>query len=226
MANNLTALNTNDVTEYKLITVFENGIDTTLSINVPVLLIAILLTLIGVLIVKWLFGWSFKNFLVDEITLKDPYTGSTVKIKANKEDRKVAHKIWTELVTRKAAIPFEKNKDVIIEVYDSWHTLFQCVREQISLIPIEKMNGREKKDIEALIDISISVLNEGLRPHLTQWQAKFRAWYTAEKEVKPEKSPQEIQENYPHYEELVDDIILVNEKLISWADELKKLARA
>ena len=36
------------ITEYKLVTVYENGLDTTLSINVPVLLIAIFLSLISV----------------------------------------------------------------------------------------------------------------------------------------------------------------------------------
>ena len=175
---------------------------------------------------KWIFGWTFKNFLVEEVTLKDPYTKSTIKIKANKEDKKVAHKIWTELITRKAAIPFEKDKDVIVEVYDSWYTLFNCVREQISLIPVEKMNGKEQKNIEALIDISTNVLNEGLRPHLTQWQAKFRAWYAVNIDAEPGKTPQEIQKSYPHYEELVNDVMNVNEKLISFATELKKLARA
>ncbi|MCJ8352353.1 hypothetical protein [Moritella sp.] len=115
-----------------------------------------------------------------------------------------------------------------MEIYNSWHTLFQCVREQIAVIPVEKLRGREKTDIEQLIDISTNVLNEGLRPHLTEWQAKYRAWYELAKDSNDNKSksPQEIQRQFPQYDQLVSDIENVNSKLKEFADELKKIVRA
>ena len=62
---------------------------------------------------------GLKSFNTEEITITEPFTKTKVKLKANIEDKKIAHKIWTELITRKAALPFERDKDVITEVYDS-----------------------------------------------------------------------------------------------------------
>lgn len=59
----------------------------------------------------------------------------TAEFRPNKTDLQIAHKIWTELITRKAAIPIDKENDVIEEIYDSWHVLFQKVRDFISEIP-------------------------------------------------------------------------------------------
>jgi hypothetical protein len=207
-----------------IITVTVDGMNTALNLNLPILC----LSMIAFIIVFILFRiaiWGGKGFKAEEITITEPFTKTKIKIKANIEDKKVAHRIWTELITRKAALPFQRKKDVIIDVYDSWHTLFQCIREQISLIPVEKLNGRQKIDTEKLIDISTKVLNEGLRPHLTEWQAKYRKWYEVAKEDN-NKSPQEIQEDYPCYEQLVSDLESVNVNLSIFADELKKIVRA
>ncbi|MDR9827714.1 hypothetical protein RCJ22_19110, partial [Vibrio sp. FNV 38] len=200
---------------------------TTLNLNLP-LSIALVIVVLVVFFLLRKISLKFKGFSTDEITVKEPFTGTEVKIKANTEDKKIAHKIWTELITRKAAIPFQRDKDVIVEVYDSWHTLFQCVREQISAIPVEKLRGREKVDIEQLIDISTKVLNEGLRPHLTEWQARYRAWYShaQNEEQNSDLTPQELQRKYPLYDELVSDIESVNSKLAVFAHELKKIVRS
>jgi hypothetical protein len=201
-----------------------DGLDSTLNVNLSVAGIVVIVILILIIISKFCFK-KLKGYGVEEITITDPFTNTQIKIKANIEDKKVAHKIWTELVTRKAALPFQRDKDVIIEVYDSWYALFKCVREQIAAIPVEKLSGREKTDIEALIDISMKVLNEGLRPHLTDWQAKYRVWYEENKIQKPSMSPQELQRTYPEYEQLVSSLECVNVKLKRFSEELKKIVR-
>lgn len=215
----------NKPVEFHLLSVTFDGFGTVLNLNLPVSIGIVLAIFIGIALLKNILA-GFQGFVTEEVTIKDPFTGTEIKVKANIEDRKIAHRIWTELVTRKAALPFQRDKDVIVEVYDSWHTLFQCVREQIAAIPVEKLRGREKEDIEALIDISTKVLNEGLRPHLTEWQAKYRAWYETAKDTNKDKSPQELQREYPYYSQLVDDIESVNHKLKNFADELKKIVRA
>ncbi|PSV54717.1 hypothetical protein [Photobacterium sp. GB-1] len=214
------------VAEYSLLSLTLDGYNTALSINLPMSVGLIVVILLLFLLLKRA-GSKIKGFCTEEITVKEPFTGTEVKIKANTEDKKVAHRIWTELVTRKAAIPFQRDKDVIVEVYDSWHSLFLCVREQISAIPVEKLRNREKVDIEKLIDISTKVLNDGLRPHLTEWQAKYRAWYTAAQcdGKYSELTPQDLQRQYPQYDELVSDIESVNLKLAAFANELKKIVR-
>lgn len=213
-------------TEYKLVTITENGVDTSVTINLTLLTGIIFIFLFIFWVLKKISKLKIKGFNVNEVTLIDPITKSSVKFVANKKDIRIAHKVWTELITRKAALPFEKEKDVIVEVYDSWYSLFQCVREQISSIPVEKLQqGSERKNIEFLIDITTRVLNEGLRPHLTEWQAKYRSWYVKQVEKNEDKSPQDIQKLHPDYDEIVNDIEKVNIIMREFAEELKKLAR-
>lgn len=146
----------------------------------------------------------------------------TVKIKPNYIVSQIAHNAWTELMTRKAWLKFEKNHDVIVEVYNSWYTLFSELRKLIKDIPASKIKD---KNVQSLVDILILSLNEWLRPHLTVYQAKFRKWYDIEinKEESFWISPQEIQKKYPEYDELVKDLLKVNKKFIKYSKELEKL---
>jgi len=207
--------------EINLVTLKVDGINSNIQINVPILLG---LLLIGVLLAafikigapRWL-----KNSKIGPITLNIPFGIGSLEVTPNYQEKLIAHKIWTELVTRKAALPFERDKDVIVEVYNSWYTLFGIVRQLISEVPVEKLHGPEKDSIEHLIYIALNVLNDGLRPHLTQWQAKFRAWHD-EQDPKG-RSPQEIQKDYDNYDELVKDIKSVNKKLVGFANDLKTI---
>jgi len=147
----------------------------------------------------------------------------TIKICPSYEDIQIAHKAWVELVTRKAALPFDESHDVIAEVYDSWHTLFQEMRDLAKTIPAEKV--RESKDTQELVRLIIDALNKGLRPHLTQWQARFRHWYEAQMDTVLDKSPQDVQRDYPHYRELVDDLLKVNKQLVEYAEVIKYISQ-
>jgi hypothetical protein len=146
-----------------------------------------------------------------------------VKIRPSYEDIQVAHKAWVELVTRKAALPFEEDHDLISEVYNSWYALFQEVRNLTKTIPAEMVRG--SKDTHELVRLLVDALNKGLRPHLTRWQARFRHWYDEAPKKSPAKSPQEIQRDYPHYRELVDDLIKVNKQLVEYAGIIRQIAQ-
>ena len=118
------------------------------------------------------------------------------KVKRNSENLFVANRIYIELTTRKAAIPIDEENDVIEEIYNSWYNLFQIIRDEIKTLPGEYLKDHDPTN--ALIGLTTKILNEGLRPHLTLYQARFRKWYEIEK-VKPENenlSPQEIQKKY------------------------------
>lgn len=147
----------------------------------------------------------------------------SVKIRPSYEDIQVAHKAWVELVTRKAALQFEEDHDVISEVYKSWYALFQEMRSLMKTIPAEKVHG--SKDTQELVRLLVDALNKGLRPHLTQWQARFKHWYDEALKENPKKSPQDIQRDYPQYRELVDDLIKVNKQLVEYADVIKQIAQ-
>ena len=72
----------------------------------------------------------------------------------------------------------------------------------------------------------MDVLNKGLRPHLTRWQAGFRSWYRteAEKEANRLLPPQQLQKRYPEYEQLIAEMTVVNEHLVTYRENLRKIA--
>lgn len=168
--------------------------------------------------------------------LKDKFFTERIKVKVklgnfeiekevvrNYQNLFIANRIYIELVTRKAAIILDEDNDVIIEIYNSWYSLFSIIRNEIKNLPGEFLKNRESS--QELIDLTIRILNDGLRPHLTKHQAKFRKWYDEEilKESSLGISPQEIQRNYPKYDQLIQDFKEVNAILINYKNELEKL---
>ena len=141
-------------------------------------------------------------------------------INRNFQNIEIAHRIYIELITRKASLPIENN-DVIIEVYNSWHSLFQITRDELKKLSGEMLlENNESKD---LIKLLTDILNIGLRPHLTEYQAKFRKWYNEELENNKGKTPQDIQSHYENYQELFDSMKNVNELLIVYAEKLNEI---
>ena len=173
------------------------GAGLTVSINISIYLII----LIFILFVVWAFikhflgeGFWWDSFEIDEAELG--IGDQKVKLKPNLVDKQVAYKVWVELSTRKIGLPIDLNHDVISEIYDSWFTFFSVTRELIKEVPVSKFR---RKDTERIVGLSIDILNDGIRPHLTAWQAKYRRWYEAELNSDDNKclSPQEIQKKYP-----------------------------
>lgn len=145
-----------------------------------------------------------------------------VTLRPSYDDIQIAHKAWVELVTRKAALPFEEEHDVVAEVYSSWYALFQEMRVLVKCIPAEKV--RASKDTQVLVLLLIEALNKGLRPHLTKWQARFRHWYEEALKKAPGRSPQEVQREFPQFKELVEDLHKVNKQLVQYAAVIKRVA--
>ena len=73
------------------------------------------------------------------------------------------------------------------------------------------------------------ILNEGLRPHLTRWQARFRSWYNRElKRYEAETGtdvldPQQIRAAFPQYNDLKQDLERVNGALIRYRAKMREL---
>ncbi len=186
--------------------------------------------LIGVVLLLFLillFVW--RKYLSQKLNIYDmevEISGSpkaSFKVQRNDENLFIANRIYIELTTRKAAIPIDEENDVIEEVYDSWYKLFGLIRDEIKTLP-----GRYLKSHDptiALIGLTTKILNEGLRPHLTEHQAKFRKWYEQEKAKNESISPQELQRRYPDYVNLIASMKQVNQTLIQYSNELNKLIR-
>ncbi|MFG3602531.1 hypothetical protein [Micromonospora chersina] len=147
-----------------------------------------------------------------------------VEICPNNDVAQIAHTAWVELRSRKAAIPFDPDHDVIVEMYNSWYDLFRALRELAKTVPPDAMRAGESAPL--LAEILLKALNDGLRPHLTCWQAKFRRWYDAKlaDPAMASMSPQEIQRLFPEYEALVADLVVVSMGMSQFTEELRKIA--
>lgn len=196
-----------------------------LSINIEIGgLLILLLALLGAILL--IAGKSRdQGLIVGEIELDVQLGGvGKVSIKPNHEVAQIAHHAWTELITRKAGLLFDPKHDLIVEIYDSWYQLFGEIRSLIKQVPAKHL---KRANTQKLVGLLVDSLNMGLRPHLTEWQSKFRRWYCAEleKASNAKKTPQGIQRKYPHYNELEADLLRINQGLVAYTSEIKKLIR-
>lgn len=185
----------------------------------PLIAIAVIVFLVW-LGFRWFAARRLGDFEIDGAELG--FGDHKISFKPNDTDRQIAYSIWVELSTRKVGLPIEIEDDVISEVYDSWYSFFAVTRELIKDIPVSKVRGDSTGKI---IDLSIEVLNEGLRPHLTKWQARFRHWYEAQLEKKKDVSPQDLQKKFPEYDALCADLLAVNNRLIKYRMKMIELVR-
>lgn len=191
--------------------------DGQLDLNISVYVISLFL-LISFITIGIRFLFFKRSYKMVKLNVKLGSIGEAEFV-PNEDDIQIAHKLWTELITRKAAIEIVDD-DVIVEVYDSWYALFTRTRELISSIPV---NSIDKDSTKELIRISTEALNKGLRPHLTKWQSKYRNWYKHQESELKNSTPQEVQKKYPEYDLLVKDLKKVNSELIEYSVQLKKI---
>lgn len=196
--------------------------DWSLSLHITPLPVILVVSFVALtwLVLRLYYRRKLSDFEIDsaELGLGD----HKVSFKPNDTDRQIAYSIWVELSTRKIGLPIDAEDDVIAEIYDSWYAFFAVTRELIKGIPVSKVRGTSTSKI---IDLSVEVLNEGLRPHLTKWQARFRHWYERQMENKSDAEPQELQKNFPAYDELVEDMMAVNKRLILYRKKMNELVR-
>lgn len=191
------------------------------DIEIDGLIVSSVLVIVIILVaVKFILSFKIRRFEIDEAEFG--LGNQKIKLKPNITDMQIAYKIWVELSTRKIGLPVDFENDVISEVYDSWYSFFAVTRELIKEVPVSRFR---RSDTEAIIRLSIEVLNNGIRPHLTLWQAKFRRWYDSEIDNDENKhlSPQEIQKKFPEYNELVEDLRVVNQRLIQYRIKMHEL---
>lgn len=196
---------------------FEGWQNIVLSVNWFVAIILIVI----VALVSWGIKWLYKKSIFKTIQIEEATIGignSSVTIKYDGRIKEIAYKIWIELTTRKIGIKFDENYDVISEVYDSWYEAFKVIRILLEDVPTDRIS-----DAKGLIDLTTKVLNSGLRPHLTMWQAKFRMWYNNAADGSEKMSPQEIQREFPEYQALINDLKKTNDIMIKYTCELKRL---
>jgi hypothetical protein len=185
------------------------------------------IVLLTIAIIAWRLsfsGFSWKEFEIDEAEIG--VGQQKLHFKPNLTDKQVAYAIWVELSTRKIGLEIDFDNNVIAEIYDSWFNFFSVTRELLKGISVSQVRSDSTQKI---ISLSIDVLNKGLRPHLTRWQARFRNWYDRALkrfETTPDSEildPQALQATFPKYAELKADMERVNHQLIAYRAKMRSL---
>jgi hypothetical protein len=174
----------------------------------------------ALLLVLGLLWW--RRGQLQTVTVGLPFGLGSMSYNTTPHERVVAWKLYVHLATRKAAIPFDETHDVITEVYDSLFSLFGITRDLLLDLP-----PGEFQRADGVASLMLRVQNDGVRPHLTRWQADFRRWWerATQNPDHATSTPQEIQREYPRYTALVADSKITNTELSKFADELLTLAR-
>lgn len=159
------------------------------------------------------------NFDIDECELG--LTGGTIRLRCNKIHQQIAYRIWVDINTRVIATKIDLDVDNIRVVNDSYYKCFTDTRELLKEIPVNKINNDGE-----LVNLIVRFLNEVMRPYLTKWGVTYNNWY--DNKIKTDemkgKNPVEIQKSYPYYEELSNDLLSINEKVMKYSDKLHEIA--
>lgn len=151
------------------------------------------------------------------------HNNTSLPAKVEEEIKVFAKRIYIELSTRKAGILIDEGKDVIEDIYNSWHTLFCIIRDELKTLSPDCLKLQEEQSNP--VSITFKILNEILRPHLTEHQAKFRLWLEkAKKDGKNRNiTPQKLQRKYPDYNVLIKSLKETNIGLIKSAEKLNAI---
>jgi hypothetical protein len=209
-----------------LLSITWSSLEWSLSISISYIIILVILAIIVIILLISYSNWNIfgKSFDIDHAEFG--LGNQKIKLKPTYTDKQVAYAIWVELSTRKIGLPIDFDNDVISEIYDSWYNYFSVTRELIKGVPVNRFKDDSTQQI---IKMSIAVLNDGLRPHLTQWQARFRAWHNKKlKAYEKDESdtvidPQSLQQQFPEYQKLKEDMERVNANLIAYRNRMREL---
>lgn len=190
------------------------GFNVSLELSSLIIVGAALLCFLAVLLVKL---FSRGRIIIEGVDCG--LGGASFRICEDKSVRQVAYKIWVEINTRTIGVQIELEKDIIRAIHTSFYEFFKTTRTLIEDIPASHI----KKNKE-LIDLSMSFLNDVMRPYLTKWGLKFNDWYDREQEKNNTKSPQELQKRYKEYDELTKDLLALNSNTIGYSNSLKRIA--
>jgi hypothetical protein len=196
------------------------------SVDISIGLLGLLAVaaIVGVTLLVTRRGWG--NWWADSVDVE--FGSLNVSLKRTHEVVRVAHEAWAEIITRKAALPFDEDNDLVVDIYSSWYELFKELRALIRTIPAEQMLGKSARAQSArdLVRVLEAVLNAGLRPHLTLFQSRFRPWYEHKTKVYSEDADgQSIQSQYPDYDVLLADMRQVNRLMVKFSQDLKRIAQ-
>lgn len=161
-------------------------------------------------------------FNTRDIVLQGPI-GVSFHLNVAKNDRLTAWKIFSQLKTRVAAVDFNENYDSALLVHQSLYKLFDLVRDEVSNIPVERVQ-RDKSD--QTVQFYLSILNDGLRPHLSKWHVPLAKFVENEQKTHPSQSILEIEKRFPERAELISSLKDMNTRMQGYSNQLLEIVKA
>jgi hypothetical protein len=109
--------------------------------------------------------------ILDEVSVSLPFGIGSAKWKADPTEQNAAWSLYVELVTRIAVQSLGSDQGLLREALNSLYTLFGTTREVL------KSSGpKVGASRHSVGGIAIAVLNNGLRPFMSQWHPVLEEW--------------------------------------------------
>jgi len=133
----------------------------------------------------------------------------TIGGELSEEDRQCAWELYTEIVTRLAVngrdceeLANQFEGEVYAESFSSLYSFFKEARGIMRKFPVGRIENVSEYHLGKF---TCAIMNDVMRPFLEKWQGKYRHWYCQERSCNPDKTPFDIQENYPELSEMLND---------------------
>ena len=135
---------------------------------------------------------------------KMSYGGCTITF--TKPDKLLKQSIQNYLNTKRTVFKINEEKDSFLDTIDSYHKIYQFIRDEIQPYDTELSNTEVYKAANEMI----KVLND----FLTDFQGDYRRWYEYYSKKQEaewcDKDIKEIQQSYRHYDKILEGFREVN----------------
>lgn len=114
----------------------------------------------------------WKRARLSEAEIEVPGLSTTLKFVIDGEQRKVAWKIFVEMMTRVSTQPLEPGAGFVEEALESLHGLFTTTRSLLKeMLPSPVIAGSHRAE-----ELAILMLNRELRPFLSVWHPRWKTF--------------------------------------------------
>lgn len=161
---------------------------------------------------------------VKKLTVSFDFPFSPIKLAAEwepaQEEREAAWEMYVELATRVTVIPLPKRRGLIREAITSYYSLFATTREILKKYgpAVARPKGKGSTSFGQL---AVVILNELLRPFLSEWHPALEDW---EASRPGGKSRLAHEREWDRHQEMRDALEKTRSELERYADYLAQVA--
>lgn len=160
-------------------------------------------------------GW-FRRARPRSVSLSLPFGVGGATWEVDDIQRRAAWELYVELVTRVSVEPLQDDRGILREALTSLHALFGVTREILRRAGPDAGATRESVGGVAMI-----ALNRGLRPFLSHWHPRLRAWESTRTEG---ECPIAHELRWGHVTALREELRVLRQELGKYADALAAIA--